>query len=67
MERGKVLSLVGPAVSKDTVHALEELLREARAGRLIGIAWVSMYQGYHYEVDIAGETPPKVGDIVAAG
>ena len=56
MERCKVLSLVEPSISKDTVHALEGLLREARAGRLIGLAWVSMFDGYKYEVDIAGET-----------
>jgi hypothetical protein len=52
----KVISLVEPVVSTDTLCALECLLREARAGRLIGIAWVSMFEGYRYEVDIAGET-----------
>lgn len=56
MEQQKVLQLVQPAVSADTVQALEGLLREALAGRLIGLAWVSMFDGYKYEVDVAGET-----------
>ena len=56
MEPRKIVALAQPAVSTDTVCALEGLLREARAGRLIGIAWVSMFDGYRYEVDIAGET-----------
>lgn len=50
-----VLNLVPPAVSGDTVQALEYLLQEARAGRLVGLAWVCMIRGRLYEVDAAGE------------
>jgi hypothetical protein len=38
------------------VQALEQLLQEARSGRLIGLAWVAMHPAYEYSVDVAGET-----------
>lgn len=53
---GKVLRLVRPCKSEDLVRALEDRLAEARAGRLIGIAYVAMYKTFDYGVDIAGET-----------
>lgn len=53
--KGVVLSLVRPTVSADTVKAAEYLLQEARAGRVIGLAWVALQPGYGYEVDWAGE------------
>lgn len=56
MATGKVITLVPRAVSGDTVRALEFLLQEAKAGRLIGLAWVSMHPLSEFEVDIAGET-----------
>jgi hypothetical protein len=40
----------------DTVTALEDLLAEARAGRLIGFAYVAMHHHQDYKVGMAGET-----------
>jgi hypothetical protein len=53
---GPVLKLITNARSTDTVEALEHLLEEARAGRVIGIAYVAMHKTYDYTIDIAGET-----------
>ncbi len=55
-EERVVLHLVRPTSSADIVQALEELLRDARRGQLVGLAWVAMHPGYEYSVDIAGET-----------
>lgn len=55
-EKGKVVRLVPIAVSINAVEALELLLAEAKAGQIIGIAWVAMHKTYEYTVDIAGET-----------
>ena len=53
---GKVIRLVRPVVSREAVEELEHLLREARSGRIIGIAYVAMHKTFDYTVDIAGET-----------
>lgn len=50
------LLLLAPAVSSDAVAALEELLAEAKAGRVIGLAWVALHAGRTFTMDIAGET-----------
>lgn len=52
---GDVVSLIRPTVSEDTVMALEILLAEARAGQLVGIAYVGIYPARAYVVDMAGE------------
>lgn len=54
--KAKVLRLVHPCKSEDVVRALEDRLVEARAGHLIGIAYVVMYKAHDYGVDVAGET-----------
>ena len=41
---------------RDTVRALEELLADAKAGNLIGVAYVAMRQPSYYSIGIAGET-----------
>ena len=53
---GKIFRLAKAAISHDAVDALEHLLAEARAGRVIGLAYVAMHKAYDYSVDIAGET-----------
>ena len=53
---GKVIRLAGTPVSREAIEKLEHLLREARAGRVIGIAYVAMHKTFAYTVDIAGET-----------
>lgn len=42
-------------LSGDSVEVLEALLEEARAGRLIGIAFAAMYRQRRYIVNTAGE------------
>lgn len=49
------LHVVRFAGSNDAVRALEQLLADAKVGRLIGIAYVAMYSQRKYVVDIAGE------------
>lgn len=47
--------LVPDEISDDTVDALQELLRDARAGRLIGFAFAGMYRERKYVVNTTGE------------
>ena len=56
VQGAKVVSLVGQVVSRETVEDLEHLLREALAGRIIGLAYVAMHKTFAYTVDISGET-----------
>lgn len=41
--------------SHETVQCLRELLREAEAGELIGVAWVSMYRRRVWDRRSCGE------------
>ena len=50
-----VLRLVPPPRSIDTIKTLEHLLAEAKAGHLIGLAWISLHPGHGYNVDVTGE------------
>lgn len=43
------------AVSHDTIEALEQMLDEARRGRLIGMACVAMYKRREYYANATGE------------
>ena len=47
--------LVPAKISGDTVEALQELLKDAMTGRLIGVAFAAMYKEREYIVDAAGE------------
>lgn len=47
--------LVGDQISPETIAALEQLLAQARTGRLIGIAFAGMYKERAYFTDAAGE------------
>ena len=47
--------LVPDTISKDTVECLEQLLFEARRGRVIGLAYVAMMKRREYIVNTAGE------------
>lgn len=53
--QGKVIRLVLHSPSQDTIAALEDLLVEARAGRVVGLAYVAMHKVYEYTVDVTGE------------
>ena len=50
-----VVGIVQPAVSAETVEAIEFPLAEARAGHIIGLAWISLHPGDQYRVDVVGE------------
>lgn len=45
-----------PRGSPETVRILEQMLQEARDGRLIGLAYVAMYHHNDYGLGIKGET-----------
>ena len=47
--------LVPDALSHETVAALESLLADAKAGKLIGIAFAGMYRQREFIVNTAGE------------
>lgn len=49
------LSLIPDTVSNDTVKCLETLLREARKGRLVGLAFCGIVKGTGYIANSAGE------------
>ncbi len=48
-------TLVPDHLSHDTVEALEELLKEARAGKIIGMAFCVMLKDRNYWVNASGE------------
>lgn len=47
--------LVADTLSNDTIECLEELLADARAGAVIGIAFVAVLKKRGYIVNSAGE------------
>jgi hypothetical protein len=47
--------LVADGFSGDTVKALEDLLRQARMGEIIGVAFVAMYARREYAASATGE------------
>jgi hypothetical protein len=49
------LALIPDTVSNDTVKCLETLLREARKGKLTGIAFAGIIKGHGYIANSAGE------------
>ena len=48
-------SLVGENVSQDTVQVLEELLRKAKRGEMLGVVLVAIQKPRGYEFFITGE------------
>ena len=64
-----VLSLVPDAISMDTIACLNELLRRARRGEVIGLAFCAMLKERAYIVDTAGvahDSPTFARGMVAA-
>ncbi len=57
------------ALSTDTVECLEQLLDEARCGKLIGLAFAAMYRNRKYLPEACGEAhrnPTFARGMVAA-
>ena len=50
-----VFRLAGPAPSHDTIQALEDLLQDARSGKLVGLLYCAMFDRRAYRVGAAGE------------
>lgn len=48
-------SLIPDTISTDTVECLDELLRMARSGEVIGVAYVAMLKRRKYIANAAGE------------
>ena len=62
-------TLVPDSVSTDTVRCLQTLLRRARAGEVIGLAYCAMLKQRAYIVNTAGvahESPTFARGMVAA-
>lgn len=51
---GDIVRLVQRAVSDETIAALTHLLQEARAGHVIGLAYIALHNGVSYSADVAG-------------
>lgn len=54
-DRGNLITLLPPHVSKDTELAVAYIRQEVLAARWVGLAWVGILPGRHYECDCAGE------------
>lgn len=62
-------SLVPDTVSTDTVRCLQTLLRRAKAGEVIGLAYCAMLKQRYYIVNTAGvahDSPTFARGMVAA-
>lgn len=55
MSRRPPFRLVPVERSHDTVEALRELLEEAEAGEVVGLAFAAMYRRRQFITDTAGE------------
>ena len=62
---GLVVKLVPSPVSKDTVDELAALLQEARAGKVIGLAYVALHKGQVFTADYVGQA--KAAPIFTLG
>lgn len=65
-EKAKVYLMKRPAdVSSETILALEELLREARAGNVQGLAYVALHAGAAMSHDVLGRC--RLSPVLTAG
>lgn len=53
--RGPPLALIADNLSNDVTECCKQLLKEARAGRLIGLAFIGVVENLGYIADTAGE------------
>jgi hypothetical protein len=51
---GDILKIVEPTVSPETVAVLTDLLQKAKAGQVVGVAFVAIHNYQDYTVDVAG-------------
>lgn len=49
------LSLVPETISRDTIELLEQLLDDAKRGRVLGVVFVAMYKRREFVGDATGE------------
>lgn len=53
------LQLVSLAIDNDTVTALEHLLESAKAGKIIGLAYIALHNGPDYSGDVIGHAKSR--------
>lgn len=51
----RAYQVIGDQLSHDTIECLERLLEEARAGKVIGIAFAAIMKRQHYVAHMCGE------------
>lgn len=49
------MRLIREDVSNDTIHCLERLLEDARAGKVVGIAYAAIFKRRNFSVNVCGE------------
>ena len=54
LKMAPVLKLAQPSSSTETVETLLRLLSEARAGQVVGLAYVALHSGARYSGDVVG-------------
>jgi hypothetical protein len=60
-----VLKLIQPCVDAETVAALQALLKDAQAGRIVGMAYVVLCRRNQYQGDLVGTA--KTSPLLARG
>jgi hypothetical protein len=60
-----VLVLIKPCVDAETVETLQGLLKEAQAGRIVGMAYVALLRQNQYQGDLVGTA--KTTPLLARG
>lgn len=55
MTRPTPFQVARQSISHDTIEALEQLLDEARRGRVIGLSYVAMYKRREFVTNATGE------------
>lgn len=60
-----MLKLIKPRVDAETVETLQGLLREAEAGRIVGLAYVALCRQNQYQGDLVGTA--KTSPLLARG
>lgn len=51
---GEIIQLVDHHTSKETVDLLLSLLADARAGQVVGLAYIALHKGHEYEAGVTG-------------
>ncbi len=61
----RVVRLAERRTSKETIETLKALLAEARAGEIVGLAYIALQQGAEYTADVTGSC--KTSRVITVG